>query len=138
LKQRNHLSECPDSWSHLYMAGISRFVAGEAFVKLQQSKGKNIEIKDHSPIDNKLGYAPRAAQIGNYDGKGVLTIAIGHVGKPITGPADIVSKETYTLDPKVFDAFCTVFNATMVDTEAVKSISNKAKKLAIVEVDFDL
>jgi hypothetical protein len=123
----------------------SRFISGAGCCKLHQGKGKSILIRDHIAEDNPNKYKPRAAQIGSYDGKGTLTIGTGHPGKPILSVDDLAAKETFVVDPKLFDALCIAFDATISDADAVQAITDaaraetrKAKKTAVVEAAVKL
>ncbi len=114
----------------------TQHISSESMLKLQNSKGKTIVIRHEYEHNHPKKYKARAAMVGSYDGKGTLNIAVGEVGMPINSDADIVLKETYQIDPKLFDAFCAVFKATIQDTEAVKGIATKARKSQVVEVDI--
>jgi hypothetical protein len=118
--------------------GQVRQISSNACIQLGQSEGKSIVVRDHVATDNDKGWEPRAAMVGNYDRKGKLTLAIGHVGKPITGNDDIASKEIYLIDPVLYESFCRVFDSTQRDADAVQSLAKKAKKNAVVEVAVTL
>lgn len=118
--------------------GQARLISPNACIQLGQSHGRSIVVRDHIAADNEKGWEPRAAMVGSFDGKGKLTLAIGHVGVPISGNADIATKETYQIDPLLFDSFCRVFDSTQRDADAVQSVAKKAKKNAVVEVAVTL
>jgi hypothetical protein len=116
----------------------TRHISAEAFIKLCNAKGKAIQIRDAIESNHPQKFKARAAMVGSYDGKGKLSIAIGEVGMPITGNSDIVLRETYEVEPKLFEAFYTVFKATLQDEEAVKAIGKLARKSQVVEVAVTL
>lgn len=118
--------------------GQARLVSPSACIQLGQSQGKSIVVRDHVAVDNDKGWEPRAAMVGSYDGKGKLTLAIGHVGKPIIDTDDIETKETYQVDPALFESFCRVFDSTQLNADVVHSLAKKAKKNAVVEVAIKL
>lgn len=118
--------------------GQARLVSPSACIQLGQSQGKSIVVRDHVATDNEKGWEPRSAMVGSYDGKGKLTLAIGHVGVPISGNPDIATKETYQIDPVLFESFCHVFESTQRDADAVQSLAKKAKKSTVVEVAVTL
>lgn len=116
----------------------TRHISAEALIKLFNAKGRAIQIRDAIEPDHPQKFKARAAMVGSYDGKGKLSIAVGQVGMPINGDSDIVLKETYEVEPKLFEAFYTVFKATIQDEEAIKAISKLARKSQIVEVAVTL
>lgn len=116
----------------------TRHISAEALIKLFNAKGKVIQIRDAIEPNHPQKFKARAAMVGSYDGKGKLSIAVGEVGMPINGDSDIVLKETYEVEPKLFDAFYTVFKATIQDEEAVNAIAKLARKSQVVEVAVTL
>ncbi len=116
----------------------TQHISPESMLKLQNSKGKVIVIRHEYEHNHPRNYKARAAIVGSYDGKGTLNIAVGEVGMPINSDADIVLRETYQIDPNLFDAFCAVFKATIQDVDAVNAIAKMARKSKVVEVAVTL
>lgn len=115
--------------------GLTCRLPMEACVRLLKSPGKSIHLQQASKGGK---YGDRAAMVGNYDGKGKLSIAMGGIGLPINSADDIVSRESHEIDPTLFEAFCAIFKATLQDEEAVKGIAKMAYKSKVIEIDISL